>query len=111
MFRARGERSIRGQSRNSQSTRIILDAGKKAMSTDTAVPRPIGLPAHGPVRCSAEHATIELREAAERPAVGEKVELVVGYSDTTMHLHEEVVGIRWGRVECVWRVARRGKLK
>lgn len=92
-------------------TRIILDAGKKAMSTDTAVPRPIGLPPHEPVRCSAEHAQIELREPAERPAVGEKVEFVVGYSDTTMHLHEEIVGTRRGRVECVWRVAGRGKLK
>ena len=92
-------------------TRIILDAGKKAMSTDTAVPRPLGLPPHAPVRCSAEHASIELRESAERPAMGEKVELVVGYSDTTMHLHEEIVGIRRGAVECVWRVAGRGKLK
>ena len=64
------------------------------MSTDTAAPRPIGLPPHEPVRGSAEHATIELREPAQRPAVGEKVELVGGYSDTTMHLHEEVVGIR-----------------
>jgi D-serine deaminase-like pyridoxal phosphate-dependent protein len=92
-------------------TRIIVDAGKKAMSVDTALPRPIGLAPHEPMRCSAEHATIELRAPAASPGVGDKLEVIVGYSDTTMHLHEEVVGLRRGRVECVWRVAARGKLK
>jgi len=37
--------------------------------------------------------------------------LIVGYSDTTVHLHEEIVGVRGGRVEAVWRVAGRGKMK
>jgi hypothetical protein len=39
------------------------------------------------------------------------VELIVGYSDTTVHLHEEIVGLRDGRVEAVWRVAARGRIK
>ncbi len=37
--------------------------------------------------------------------------LVVGYSDTTVHLHEEIVATRKGAVEAVWRVAARGKIK
>jgi hypothetical protein len=36
---------------------------------------------------------------------------VVGYSDTTVHLHEEIVAMRKGAVDAVWRVAARGKLK
>ena len=93
------------------ASRIVVDAGKKAMSVDTALPRPIGLAPHEPVRCSAEHATIELRVPADSPAVGDRLEFVVGYSDTTMHLHEEIVGTRRGRVEHVWRIAGRGRLK
>ena len=96
-------------SRPSQ-TRVILDAGKKAMSSDAAVPHPLGVSAAS-VRLSAEHATIELASPSERPKIGDKVELIVGYSDTTVHLHEEIVGVRNGRIEAIWRVAGRGRIK
>ena len=92
-------------------TRIILDAGKKSMSSDAAVPAPVGLPPAKPARLSAEHATVELEAPSERPAVGDKVEFVVGYGDTTVHLHEEIVAVRKGRVEAVWKVAARGRIK
>jgi hypothetical protein len=35
----------------------------------------------------------------------------VGYSDTTVNLHDELVGIRGGKVEVVWSILGRGKLK
>jgi len=92
-------------------TRIVLDAGRKAMSGDAAMPQPIGLPAVRTMRLSAEHATIELEVGSDTPGVGEKIELIVGYSDTTVHLHEEIVGVRSGRIEGVWRVIGRGKIK
>ena len=92
-------------------TRIVLDAGKKAMSGDAALPEPQGLPAVRSLRLSAEHTTIELEAPGEAPAIGDQVELIVGYSDTTVHLHEEIVGLRAGRVEAVWRVAARGRIK
>jgi hypothetical protein len=38
-----------------------------------------------------------------------RVEFILGYSDTTAHLNEEIVGIRGGRIEAVWRVAARGQ--
>jgi len=91
--------------------RIVVDAGKKTMSGDAAMPEPIGLPATREIRLSAEHATIELARASETPRVGDRVEFVVGYSDTTVHLHEELIGVRNGRVEVVWRVAGRGRIK
>ena len=92
-------------------TRIILDAGKKAMSSDAALPRPLGLPGVSSLRLSAEHATIELAEASAAPRVGDRLQLVLGYSDTTIHLHEQIVALRRGRVEAVWNVAARGKIK
>ncbi len=92
-------------------TRIVLDAGKKAMSGDAALPEPLGLPAVRSLRLSAEHTTIELEAPGATPAVGDQVELIVGYSDTTVHLHEEIVGLRAGRVEALWRVAARGRIK
>jgi D-serine deaminase-like pyridoxal phosphate-dependent protein len=92
-------------------TRIIVDAGKKTMSSDGAVPSPLRLPPAKPMRLSAEHGTIELEAPSETPAVGDKVEIVVGYGDTTVHLHEEIVATRGGRVEAVWKVAARGRIK
>ena len=92
-------------------TRIVFDAGKKTMSDDAATPQPIGIPAIRTMKLSAEHTTVELALPSETPKIGDRIEFVVGYSDTTVHLHEEMIGIRGGRVENVWRIAGRGKIK
>jgi D-serine deaminase-like pyridoxal phosphate-dependent protein len=92
-------------------TRIVVDAGKKAMSGDAAMPQPRGLPPVRMMKLSAEHAKLELEGPSAAPKVGDKIEFVVGYSDTTVHLHEEIVATRGGRVEAVWRVAGRGRIK
>jgi D-serine deaminase-like pyridoxal phosphate-dependent protein len=92
-------------------TRIICDAGKKTMSSDGAVPQPrLPMPVRS-VGLSAEHATIELVDPSSSPHVGDKIEFVVGYTDTTVHLHEELYAVRDGRVEAVWPVLGRGKLR
>ena len=75
------------------------------------MPAPRGLPPISAIKLSAEHAKIELQQPSTVPKIGDKIELIVGYSDTTVHLHEEIVGVRGGRVESVWRVAGRGKIK
>jgi D-serine deaminase-like pyridoxal phosphate-dependent protein len=63
------------------------------------------------MRLSAEHTTVELESPSATPKVGDRIEFVVGYSDTTVHLHEEIVGVRHGRIEEVWRIAGRGRIK
>jgi D-serine deaminase-like pyridoxal phosphate-dependent protein len=63
------------------------------------------------VKLSAEHATVELAAPSDTPAVGDKVLFVVGYGDTTVHLHEEIVAMRDGRIEAIWPVAARGRIK
>ena len=81
------------------------------MSGDAAMPEPRGLPAVSTTKLSAEHTKVELERASATPRVGDKIEFVVGYSDTTVHLHEEIIGVRNGRIETVWKVAGRGKMK
>jgi D-serine deaminase-like pyridoxal phosphate-dependent protein len=91
--------------------RIICDAGKKTMSSDAAVPLPLGVEFVRSVNLSAEHARVELDQPSHSLKVGDKLEFVVGYSDTTVHLHEEMIGIRDGRAEVVWPILGRGKLR
>src|SRR5690606_6614989 len=54
-------------------SRVILDVGRKAMSTDMALPRPLGLDATS-VKLSAEHAQIELAAPSDTPRIGDKIE-------------------------------------
>jgi D-serine deaminase-like pyridoxal phosphate-dependent protein len=56
-------------------------------------------------------ATIELESPSEAPRVGARLESVVGYSDTTVHLHEEIYATRNGRIEAVWPILGRGKIR
>ncbi len=92
-------------------TRIVVDAGRKSMSGDAAMPVPLSIPPVSAMKLSSEHTKIELEQPNAAPNFGDKIELIVGYSDTTVHLHEEIVGVRGGRIESMWRVAGRGKLK
>jgi D-serine deaminase-like pyridoxal phosphate-dependent protein len=91
------------------ATRIIVDAGKKSLSCEAALPQPIGLPPVRTVRFSAEHATIELADAQEEPRIGERIAFTVGSSDMTVNLHDEIVAARHGAVAAVWPIAARGK--
>ena len=91
-------------------TRIICDAGRKAMSGDGAAPHPLGIGAVRKLVLSAEHATIELESSSPLPRTGDPLELVVGYGDTTVHLHDTLYGVRNGIVEVEWPVLARGKL-
>jgi D-serine deaminase-like pyridoxal phosphate-dependent protein len=92
-------------------TRIICDAGKKTMSSDAAAPRPLlEIPVES-VGLSAEHARVSLGAPSAAPKIGQKIEFVVGYSDTTTMLHDEIYGVRDGRLEVVWPILGRGKLR
>jgi D-serine deaminase-like pyridoxal phosphate-dependent protein len=81
------------------------------MSSDGAVPKPVLPGAVRRVGLSAEHATIEMEAPTDTPKVGDKIEFIVGYTDTTVHLHEELYATRDGQVEAVWPVVGRGKLR
>ena len=92
-------------------TRIVVDAGRKAMSCDFAMPRPLGLDGVKSMSLSAEHGRIELEEANTTLRVGDTLEFIVGYSDTTVFLHDDMYATRDGKVEVVWPILGRGKLR
>ncbi len=89
--------------------RIITDAGRKSLSADAAMPVPIGLEGVSAIQMSAEHSVIQLEHPAPAPAVGDQLRWIVGYGDTTVFLHEQMLGVRGGRVELVWSVLPRGR--
>lgn len=91
--------------------RIVCDAGKKSMSADSGEPTPIGIKGSYSLRFSAEHVTIDLEDPEENLRAGDKLEFLAGYSDTTVHLHDEMIGTRGDRIEIIWQILGRGKTK
>lgn len=85
-------------------TRIILDGGFKTMSQDHGLPEPLGLPPVRSISLSAEHGTIELAEPSATPRVGDILELLPGYTDSTVCLHDELCVLRDGVVQEVWTI-------
>jgi len=91
-------------------TRLVCDAGWKALARYPTLPLPAHLPPHRSLSLSAEHATVELEAPAAHPRIGERVQFVVGYSDSTVFLHERLYAVRGGIVEAVWELSARGLL-
>ncbi len=91
----------------------VLDAGHKAVAVDSGMPLVWGQPpGHGGgVRytgASDEHGKLEWDGDASGPRLGEKLRLVPGHCDPTVDRFDWYVGVRGGRVECLWPVAARG---
>ena len=91
--------------------RGIIDAGFKTMSDgESGRPRPIDLPGRQLVYLSAEHGNLALEPEAQGLKIGDRVEWILGYSDTTTYLHNHFVGLRGDRVTAVIPLLGRGKL-
>ena len=87
----------------------VVDAGHKAVPIDSGFPLVSGWPGLDYVGASDEHGKILVRDGA-RPATGEKLRLVPGHCDPTVDRYDWYVGVRRGRVECLWPVAARGAM-
>lgn len=86
----------------------VVDAGHKAVSTDSGLPLIWQRPEIRYVGASDEHGKMELGSEAAAPKLGEKLRLVPGHCDPTVDRYDWYVGVRKGRVECVWPVSARG---
>jgi len=82
--------------------RIIVDAGFKTLPTWHAQPKPIGFDGVKSHVGSAEHGVITLDEPNNDVHVGDIIDFMVGYTDSTLFLHRKLYGIRGGMVEVVW---------
>lgn len=84
--------------------RIVVDAGFKTLPVWHAQPRALSLSAVKSHASSAEHGIITLERANSRVKVGDLLDFIVGYTDSTIILHRKLYGIRRGLVEVEWDV-------
>ena len=91
-----------------RAERVVLDAGFKTLSAYHHPPRPLHRDDLELEYLSAEHGVFRVSPGREGPKLKERVELVVGYSDSTTFLHDRLVGVRNGCVERVWDMLARG---
>ena len=56
-------------------TRVVVDAGRKAMSWDAAIPRALEVPAVQAIKLSAEHCQLELDAPSAIPRIGDRVQV------------------------------------
>jgi 3-hydroxy-D-aspartate aldolase len=88
----------------------VLDAGHKAVSVDSGFPTVWQRPDIQYTSASDEHGKLQYGSETAAPKVGEKLRLVPGHCDPTVDRFDWYVGVRAGRVECLWPVAARGGL-
>lgn len=86
----------------------VLDAGHKAVAVDSGLPLVWQRPDIRYVSASDEHGKLDVASETTMPTLGEKMRLVPGHCDPTVDRYDWYVGVRGGRVECVWPVAARG---
>jgi D-serine deaminase-like pyridoxal phosphate-dependent protein len=86
----------------------VLDAGHKAVAVDSGLPTVWQRPDIRYVSASDEHGKLDVGSETAAPKVGEKLRLVPGHCDPTVDKFDWYVGVRKGRVECLWPVAARG---
>ena len=93
-------------------TRLICDAGFKTHTRGFNSPKPVQFEAENVV-LSAEHGIVAFKEdkANEWLKVGTTFDLMPGYGDATVYLHDTLYGVRDGVVETIWDVTARGKLR
>ncbi len=84
----------------------VCDAGLKAQSVDSGLPRIFGRDDVTYIKCSDEHGVIA--DPGNVLRLNDKLKLVPGHCDPTCNVHDWYVGIRGGKVECLWPVTARG---
>ena len=87
--------------------RAVVDAGLKASSVDSGMPRVAAGDGVEYVKASDEHGVLQLN-GARGYAVGEKLKLIPGHCDPTVNLYDYYVCVRGGRVEAIWPITARG---
>lgn len=91
--------------------KAYLDIGRKSINMELGPARIIGYPGAEVRAMSAEHCEVVLDEASEGLKIGDRVQVIVGYHDWTVVLHDTFYGLRTNRIETVWPILARGALQ
>ncbi len=86
----------------------VCDAGLKSLTIGPGLPRVHGREDIEFVKCSDEHGQIS--DPLKSLRLNEKIKLVPWHCDPTCNMHDWLVGVRNGRVECLWPVSARGRV-
>jgi D-serine deaminase-like pyridoxal phosphate-dependent protein len=89
--------------------RAVIDCGHKALgrSGDGRMPKVADREGVSVNRLNSEHGILDTT-AAVRLQIGEHVKLIPRYHGATVVCHDWLIGVRAGRVECLWPIAARG---
>jgi D-serine deaminase-like pyridoxal phosphate-dependent protein len=90
--------------------RAVLNVGRKGIATEFYPPTVHKYPHTEVGLISAEHTVLQLCPDGQKLLIGDTVNLIVGYSDFTVMLYDELLGVREGEIEARWPIAARGKL-
>ena len=92
---------------------IVTDGGFKTFGTTHSLPQPVGISTKQieRVSLSAEHGRLILTEGLAKPEIGDHLEWVVGYSDSTVFLHDTIYAHRNNTVQAIWQISGRGKIQ
>ena len=90
--------------------RAVVDAGLKALSVDSGLPRVADMPDVEYIRAADEHGKLTLHEVNRSLEIGSKIRLIPGHCDPTVNLYDWFVGYRNNRVETLWPITARGAL-
>jgi 3-hydroxy-D-aspartate aldolase len=91
---------------HTKADRAICDAGLKVQSVDSCLPIICGRDDLEYINCSDEHGVFTDPDGVLK--LNDKLKLIPGHCDTTCNLFDWYVGVRNGRVECLWPVTARG---
>ena len=91
---------------HAKADKAIVDAGLKVQSVDSGLPVIYGRDDVEYVKCSDEHGVV--MDTAGVLQINDKLKLVPGHCDPTANVHDWYVGVRNGKVECVWPISARG---
>jgi D-serine deaminase-like pyridoxal phosphate-dependent protein len=95
--------------------RAVLDCGTKVLTSDQYGQKGFGHVLEYPEavvgNLSEEHGIVDLSACAERPQVGEIVHVVPNHCCVVSNMVDELYGVRGEKVEVVWPVAARGRVR
>ena len=89
--------------------RAVIDCGHKALGRagDGGMPKvlsPAGLCVN---RLNSEHGILDVKEGVGELLIGSRVSMIPRYHGSVVAAYEHFVGVRAGKVECIWEIAAR----
>ena len=95
--------------------RAVLDTGSKVMTYEQYFAKGFGRIVEYPeaeiTGFSEEHGMVNLSASTKKPQVGEVVSVIPNHCCVVTNMMDEIYGVRGGKVEVVWPVAARGKVR